>query len=713
MALQHDSQGFLIGETIGDIRRTADDIDQIKGDVAAIRRAIVGPRGSNPSLRLKEKAAVAMPERKRDGQGRFVSNATETRQLAEAIGRKVGKHVTGGAQKQAANKDNRQTSGPADTAPAIDPIRTIDASQPTAARPLPIPPAEPERKRDASGRFVGSKAKTEPESAARRNNRGQFTSSRQHGENGQLGTLLNRFSAKIVKGIGDAEGELGDIDPNIKAVNEIAQPLAKGYETFFGGEDKFKARWFRRIFGELKLFRKESSIYDKAQSKSLKELEKKDGFGGGGGDGSFLGGLTGSITPAVMGGLASVGGMIAAGLGAVLTAVFSPVGAAVLATGTLAWGLFTEDGRKFFSGLGGTLTEKWNGAVEWFKKSSPKTMELFGKVADAIVSLWEPITDFFKDKFGVVVDTIKKPVEWLKESSPKTMEFLGAAKEKAGRAWEGAKDLMRSNPAPTGGTGRNRRATTRKENEKILLNELESQGIVGKEKAVMMAQLHHESGGFRQMDERFNYSPKRLRQISRRARGLSDAQIKSMSEDQIAEVMYGGRKDLGNTEAGDGFKFRGRGFTQLTGRANYERIGKRLNVDLINNPDLAADPEIAAKIAVEYHKDNRQLSQASRSGDVRAARIAMNGGVNGLADVQQLYAHYDQQYGVVASSGSPSVRVPSIPAPPPIAESPGVTAPLTGGREKSVFVSLPVSDAGQDLSDRKIALIATGGLSQF
>lgn len=61
---------------------------------------------------------------------------------------------------------------------------------------------------------------------------------------------------------------------------------------------------------------------------------------------------------------------------------------------------------------------------------------------------------------------------------------------------------------------------------------------------------------------------------------------------------YDGRKDLGNTQTGDGYRFRGRGYVQCTGRRNYADWSKRLGVDLITNPELALDPEIAGKIAV-------------------------------------------------------------------------------------------------------------------
>lgn len=62
---------------------------------------------------------------------------------------------------------------------------------------------------------------------------------------------------------------------------------------------------------------------------------------------------------------------------------------------------------------------------------------------------------------------------------------------------------------------------------------------------------------------------------------------------------YDGRKDLGNTEPGDGYLFRGRGFVQLTGRRNYAAWAEKLNIDLVGNPDLALDPAISAHILFE------------------------------------------------------------------------------------------------------------------
>ncbi len=91
---------------------------------------------------------------------------------------------------------------------------------------------------------------------------------------------------------------------------------------------------------------------------------------------------------------------------------------------------------------------------------------------------------------------------------------------------------------------------------------------------------------------------------------------------------YEGRSDLGNTQPGDGERFKGRGFIQLTGRANYREYGQKLGIDLESHPERALDPEVSAKILVEYFKE-RGIPQQAAQGDWAGVRRAVNGGLNG------------------------------------------------------------------------------------
>ena len=96
---------------------------------------------------------------------------------------------------------------------------------------------------------------------------------------------------------------------------------------------------------------------------------------------------------------------------------------------------------------------------------------------------------------------------------------------------------------------------------------------------------------------------------------------------ELARLMYGGR--MGNDDAGDGYLYRGRGYVMLTGEENYRDAGEGVDLDLVANPGLAAEPEHAARIAVWYW---RERVPAEDRDDVSAATVAINGGTNGLAD---------------------------------------------------------------------------------
>jgi peptidoglycan L-alanyl-D-glutamate endopeptidase CwlK len=95
--------------------------------------------------------------------------------------------------------------------------------------------------------------------------------------------------------------------------------------------------------------------------------------------------------------------------------------------------------------------------------------------------------------------------------------------------------------------------------------------------------------------------------------------------------LFDNRKDLGNKGHPDGSTFKGRGFVQLTGRANYTDIGSQIGVDLVNNPDKANDSVIASKILARFLKNKeRRIREALLDNDLRAARRAVNGGLHGL-----------------------------------------------------------------------------------
>src|SRR5882672_578303 len=137
--------------------------------------------------------------------------------------------------------------------------------------------------------------------------------------------------------------------------------------------------------------------------------------------------------------------------------------------------------------------------------------------------------------------------------------------------------------------------------------------------AAFLAQLAHESGEFRWLEEIWGPTP--------------------------AQKRYEGRKDLGNTQPGDGFRFRGRGPIQITGRDNYKKYGELLGVDLIGDPGLAAQPEWTFQIAAAYW-ETHELNKRADAGDFVAITRAINGGLNGLEDRERYYEIAKKALGV-------------------------------------------------------------------
>jgi putative chitinase len=103
------------------------------------------------------------------------------------------------------------------------------------------------------------------------------------------------------------------------------------------------------------------------------------------------------------------------------------------------------------------------------------------------------------------------------------------------------------------------------------------------------------------------------------------------TEEFASGQAYEGRLDLGNTEPGDGPRYKGRGLLQLTGRDNYRKIGQVLGVDLENDPERAADPVLSLKIACEFWK-RKGINALCDADDVVGVTQRVNGGKNGLAD---------------------------------------------------------------------------------
>lgn len=107
-------------------------------------------------------------------------------------------------------------------------------------------------------------------------------------------------------------------------------------------------------------------------------------------------------------------------------------------------------------------------------------------------------------------------------------------------------------------------------------------------------------------------------------------------EEIASGAAYEGRRDLGNTQPGDGVRFKGRGPIQLTGRANYTAASRALGIDLVNNPKRAADPDVGFRIATWFWQ-TRGLNSLADQGNFREITRRINGGYNGYTDRLNYY----------------------------------------------------------------------------
>ena len=160
--------------------------------------------------------------------------------------------------------------------------------------------------------------------------------------------------------------------------------------------------------------------------------------------------------------------------------------------------------------------------------------------------------------------------------------------------------------------------------EKYLANVATQAGIKGEELAQFLAQVKHESFDFTHMDERggSNY-------------------YKQKYDPQFAPKTA---KILGNKHAGDGERFHGRGYIQLTGRDNYRIAGQALGLDLLNKPELAADPTTAAKIAVWFWQN--KTKNITNFADTKTVTHKINPALRGLKDRQDNFAEYAKLFKV-------------------------------------------------------------------
>ena len=160
--------------------------------------------------------------------------------------------------------------------------------------------------------------------------------------------------------------------------------------------------------------------------------------------------------------------------------------------------------------------------------------------------------------------------------------------------------------------------------------------------AHFLGQCHHESGGFKFTTENTNYSDVGLKKRFNKYFKDKDISKYARNPEKIANLVYANRMGNGNEASGDGFRFRGRGYIQLTGKNNYKAFDKFVDDDIVLNPELVATkyPLLTAAWFWDVNDLNEICDKGVNKSTIFAVTKKVNGGIKGLEERSVLTTRY-------------------------------------------------------------------------
>jgi len=247
-------------------------------------------------------------------------------------------------------------------------------------------------------------------------------------------------------------------------------------------------------------------------------------------------------------------------------------------------------------------------------------------------------------------------------------------------------------------------------NEDIMRRAMDEMNMRGNSQRAGLAAIIKGESGFQAISEDMRYSSARALEIFKYTpKGGWDA-IVEKGEKYFAEEVYGvgtqnkAAHQLGNDKPGDGWNYRGKGFIQLTGKANYKDIGQAIGVDLVSNPDLMLDPYIAAKASVVYMQRNHRRGGL---GSFQQQLAAVGGSQAGWGLKTQYYNQYMKDG--TFNEGKPTAPAPqrtaASPAPEPTSTAPTITVTQnTETNAQQTVESFPKLSADDRLNARNLSV---------
>lgn len=158
--------------------------------------------------------------------------------------------------------------------------------------------------------------------------------------------------------------------------------------------------------------------------------------------------------------------------------------------------------------------------------------------------------------------------------------------------------------------------------------------------AHFFAQIEHESG-LKPVSENLNYSADRLMVVFGKYFTPELAKFYHRKPEMIANRVYADRMGNGNERSGDGWKYRGRGFIQITGKYNYQKLSEDTEIDYVNEPDLLLN-EADSMVSALWYWSKRNLNDYADQNNIYKITRAINGGLNGIKKRSELFKKYQK-----------------------------------------------------------------------